>query len=53
MPHCKFTVFNAIKTIVTYLGGNIIHLFSRVSRRIHIFTYMLRQRTCIAFILQF
>ena len=27
--------------------------FSRVSRRIHILTYMLRQCTCIVFILQF
>jgi hypothetical protein len=27
--------------------------FSHVSRRIHIFTYMLRQCTCIVFILQF
>ena len=53
LVHCRSIWVICLRGLETREKARLRRAFSRVSRRIHIFTYMLRQCTCIVFILQF
>ena len=53
LVHCRSKWVICVWGLETREKARFRRTFSRVSRRIHIFTYMLRQCTCIVFILQF
>ena len=53
LVHCRSIWVICVWGLETREKARLRRAFSRVSRRIHIFTYMLRQCTCIVFILQF
>jgi hypothetical protein len=53
LVHCRSIWVICVWGLETWEKARLRRAFSRVSRRIHIFTYMLRQCTCIVFILQF
>ena len=53
LVHCRSIWVICVWGLETWEKARLRRAFSLVSRRIHIFTYMLRQCTCIVFILQF
>jgi hypothetical protein len=53
LVHCRSIWVICVWGLETREKVRLCRAFSRVSCRIHIFTYMLRQCTCIVFILQF
>ena len=53
LVHCRSIWVICVWGLETREKARLCRAFSRASRRIHIFTYMLRQCTCIVFILQF
>ena len=53
LVHCRSIWVICVRGLETREKARLRRAFSRVSRRIHIFTYMLRQCTCIVFLLQF